>query len=364
MEGLVAKLAPQSAADSASARARLYQRYADFHHALLRKATLEADDAARVEQALAILQDREAELAPGLRQALEERKSGWDTVVDLQPGAPLDRVFAAGAAVRDRDRFLRNIANGMPQNGLRICTSTASPGKVELEATFDESWRQAAELGLVLNATPADAEDLVPAASDGGYLFRLRAPPMEAADASGEAASFATTLVGVGELVLEILRGRTRLARQTVKASQLTSGPLRLFAARHANRLSMQVNDLPPLVFEDVFPLSRARPGVFALVWPPAVGMLQLHGRRQALPSAASRLERGDEAYGRGELAEALKAYREEAIVSVGTSGAQEARYKEAMCLAALKRPEAQQQLAWPPKREIAGPSWPLANFG
>jgi|GEM_PF-1618710 len=356
MEILAARLASRSPEAAVEARTRLYQRYADLQYAVLRKATLEADDAARVDRALAVLQDRAPELAPSLRKALEDRKSGWETVVDLRPGAAPDEIFAVGSVAGEGQRFVRKTDAGPNPIKPRVETSTASRGKVELEASFDESWRQVAALGLVLNAVPSDPDGLSPAGDaapgDEGYLFRLgvATPPHAGENGDGDggentAAPVSMVAPAGGELVLEIFRDTTRLARQTVNASRVGAGPLRLFAGRHANRLSMQVNDLPPLVFEDVFPLSRARPGVFALLWPPKARLLRLQGRRQSLPPAASPLERGDEAYGRGELAEALNAYREEAIASVGTVAAQEARYKEAICLAALKRPEAQGQL-------------------
>ena len=120
----------------------------------------------------------------------------------------------------------------------------------------------------------------------------------------------------------------------------------------------MQVNDQEPLVFQDIFPISRAQPGRFALLWPPKAKLAALRGRRQQPPVVSSALERGDELYSQQHFAEALEAYQSEQIASVGTAAAQEARFKTAICLAALERPEAQQQL-----QELAveeGDRWPV----
>lgn len=363
MEALAAQLEPLSQAQADAARQRLYQRYADVHREMLRKPILEPTDGERIEQALALIEPRSSELAESLRQAYRERQRAWETVVDLRLGKSPDTVFPQGAVTAQNERFALPgpAAPGQPVGV--VYTNLESVGNTELEAEFAESWRQAGELGLVLNAlvAPTAAPVAVSAAAlaspsevsadaaYSGYTFRLRAPEIapnsEGAPSDALPKTFATARQKGEQLTLEILRDKTRLASETLDARTMASGPLRLIASRHGDRVSVQVNGLPPLVFQDIFPLSRARPGVFALLWPAGVDLQSLRGRRQKLPPASSALERGDQLYSSGKFAEALDAYQAEAIASVGTTAAQEARYKEALCLAALHRPEAGERL-------------------
>jgi len=96
-----------------------------------------------------------------------------------------------------------------------------------------------------------------------------------------------------------------------------------------------QVNDLPPLEFHDPFPLRSSGDGVFAVHWPEGVALTRLRALRQALPRQPSALERGDEAFGQGHFAEAFDHYRAQA-----GAGRAEARYKEALCLVKMQRPD------------------------
>lgn len=364
MERLAGQFELLSKTQADAARQRLYQRYAEVHRELLRKPVLEPTDGERIEQALALIEPRSPELAESLRKAYNERQRAWETVADLRSGKRADSMFPHGTVTSQDDRFvLPGPAAAPGQPAGVVYSDLESVGNTELEAEFAESWRQAGELGLVLNAlvAPNAAPVAAPAAAlasrgevaadaaYSGYTFRLRiiesTPSAEGAPSDAPAKTFATARRKGEQLTLEILRDKTRLAGQSLDAKAIAAGPLRLIASRHGDRVSVQVNDLPPLVFQDIFPLSRARPGVFALLWPTGVELQSLRGRRQKLPPASSALERGDQLYSSGKFAEALDAYQAEAIASVGTTAAQEARYKEALCLAALHRPEAGERL-------------------
>src|SRR5581483_10389679 len=136
---------------------------------------------------------------------------------------------------------------------------------------------------------------------------------------------------------LQILRNGLRQREQDVT---LPPGPVRLLAGREGNRLHFQVNDLPPLEFHDLFPLSEAQPGAPGVSWPAGARLTRLRAARQALPAAGSPLERADDAYAQGRHAEALELYQEQAIASGSQEAGAEARLKAALCLAELNRAE------------------------
>jgi hypothetical protein len=78
---------------------------------------------------------------------------------------------------------------------------------------------------------------------------------------------------------------------------------------------------------------------VFGLRGEEGVALRRFQAWRQALPTAASPLERGDDEYGRGQYAEALNSYRRQAATAgAGRDVLDEAHYKEALCLLALQR--------------------------
>ncbi|HVX60680.1 MAG TPA: serine/threonine-protein kinase [Pirellulales bacterium] len=367
LEMTASRLDLLSPGQGASARERLYRRFAERQHALLRRATLEDDALQRIERALQVLHDHAPELERPLRQAFAERQRAWETVLEL-PGSPLEAVFGGevesavgGYVVPSEDYGWRSLSR-------LVTTRIASPGNIELEALFDPSWRQSPEIGLAFNtledsSASQTASDLPPqAGADSGYVFRLRVdvkpPEYNVPEFQAPPPTFAAAGGKLQNLILEIARGGTRLAHRIVKPSALPDGPLRLFAGRTAERVWVQVNDQEPLVFQDIFPISRAQPGRFALLWPPKAKLSALRGRRQQPPVVSSALERGDELYSQQLFIEALEAYQSEQIASVGTAAAQEARFKASLCLAALERPEARQRL-----QELAveaGDRWPV----
>jgi len=181
------------------------------------------------------------------------------------------------------------------------------------------------------------------------YAFRLT-PGTDNAPAApvslGEAAQR-------GELRLEILRNTDVLRSQPVRPGP---GPLHLRVRRQGDRLEVQLNQEPALVFLDAFALPLDS-GAYGVVLAPGLGLMEFRGQRQSLPAQPSGLERGDALRARGRHAEALAAYQ----AGQGASGAAgaEARFKAALCLLALTRTEeaagALERLAGE-----AGPTWPL----
>jgi WD40 repeat protein len=169
--------------------------------------------------------------------------------------------------------------------------------------------------------------------------------------------SLAAAVRQTGELRIRILRNGSVLADERAAApAALADGPLRLSATAEGGRLTFRVNDLPPVTFQDAFPLPEGA-GVFSLRWPAEARLERLRAWRK-LPAGESRpLERGDRLYAQGRWAEALACYQ-------ALPDSQEARCKAALCLLEqdprgeaagepLKRVAAEQGQRWPPMAEF-----------
>jgi tRNA A-37 threonylcarbamoyl transferase component Bud32/tetratricopeptide (TPR) repeat protein len=173
------------------------------------------------------------------------------------------------------------------------------------------------------------------------YAFVVRVPPRDGAAnsaAPAESRTLAQARSSGERIEVEICRDDQCLRAVSIEASALPQGPLRLAAAREGNRLLFQVHDLPPLRFDDVFPLSTVEPGVFGLQWPDGGRLTGLRILRRTQPAAPSRLEQGNELYARGAYLDALTQYQQQAAISADNEAGLEARYKQAQCLVHLNR--------------------------
>jgi WD40 repeat protein len=170
-----------------------------------------------------------------------------------------------------------------------------------------------------------------------GYAFLLQMLEISPRDLRPRPETMEDALTQGRQLRMQIFRKDRLQCERTVPVT--AGGPLRLRANREGDRLAFQVNDQEPLEFQDVFPLSGPRPGVFALAWPEGEGVQQLLAERRA-PGTPSLLEKGDEAYARKDFVAAADYYGRQAESS--TAGAvPEARYKRAHSLLALHQADA-----------------------
>jgi WD40 repeat protein/tRNA A-37 threonylcarbamoyl transferase component Bud32/tetratricopeptide (TPR) repeat protein len=162
-----------------------------------------------------------------------------------------------------------------------------------------------------------------------------------------------------GRLPAAIFRNgvRQREEQMPVRGERLT-----LTATRDGDRLILQVNDRPPLVFRDVMP-GGPRGGVFGLRLPRGVRLLDLQAFRQPPPARPSALERGDDLLARQQYTEALGWYEGQIRAGVSDPEAlREARCKAGLCLVALAQPERAAELFAMVAAEGGRPGevWPL----
>src|SRR5262249_18554068 len=111
---------------------------------------------------------------------------------------------------------------------------------------------------------------------------------------------------------------------------------LRLSVRREGERLSFQVNQMPPVVFEEVLPAGRADAGVFAIVWPKGGRLESLRAAAATVAGPRAPLEEADRHYADGRYADARAIYREQASKGSDIRLRPEAWCKEALCLLKL----------------------------
>jgi serine/threonine protein kinase/tetratricopeptide (TPR) repeat protein len=139
-----------------------------------------------------------------------------------------------------------------------------------------------------------------------------------------------------GDFWLQVRRNGVVQFEQAVR---VPTGPLTLRATREGDRLSVQVNDLPPLVALDASPLP-VQDAVGLLIWPRGVALTRLTARQQTEVRSPSLLEQAEALLLRGHFEEALRGLEKQALAHPDGAVGQEARYKAAMCLVKLNRPE------------------------
>jgi serine/threonine protein kinase/WD40 repeat protein/tetratricopeptide (TPR) repeat protein len=136
------------------------------------------------------------------------------------------------------------------------------------------------------------------------------------------------------------------------------AGPLRVVGRREGDRVHVQINELPQIEFQDIFPLGGSDAGVFGVTWGGAGRLERLHALRRTKPTAPSRLARGDQFYQSGRYAEALAYYEAQSRASSDPQATQEVRCKQALCLIRLKRDAEAASLLEPLTTEV-GDRWP-----
>lgn len=314
----------------------------------LRNPGLAEADLAWVRERLALLQSRDPALADRLVAELEQRLRTWDTIFAWDataPPAPGSFGYAVLEPVADALVFRSLPADtlALPPGIdpakllLPMQTHVRCGGNVQMELVAAQVPANAHTVGLVFGTRELD-----------GYTFLLttgevnRNPGHSSSRLELAGPTFGEVQRARGQLSVVLLRGGAVLREERVGAGRvLGTSPnmVRLLASRQEERLSFQVNSLPPFTFDDLFPLKTSRTHTFGVVWPEGPPLQRLRAQRLALPTAPTPLEAGDELYGRSEFADAMAAYQRQTVTTDSPAVAREARYKTGLCLLALSRP-------------------------
>jgi tetratricopeptide (TPR) repeat protein len=356
VDALLKDLDPLDPAGAEAGREAVRQRFGLFIAEQIKKQRLDPDDERRIGEWLDLLAGRDEPAAARLREEFERRRSGWVPVFALPPLDQADALFAREPLRREGDVLVRGTTEPA-ESAARFLPRTGSSGPVQLAAVFDASWQKATQLGLVLNGSEGK-----------GYSFLLEAPARRTAadreDPPRKAGSFREARTDQNLVQLRLLRDGVLLRQQQVKSTDLfavcpADGSLYLEAQRAGDRLTFQVNRLPPLEFRDPFPLSTSRPGTFGLHWPAGVGLRDVHAARLATPPAPSALERADDLYNQGDYESAGSLYQELLPGLPDAALRQEALCKQGLCLAARNRLDDAVSLFQQVAAE-SGDHWPL----
>jgi len=345
MEAIAARLDKLAPRRAEADRRRLAEQWSASIRRTIRQPRFDPAQAPVVEAERDRLARHDAGAAAALREELQKRALDWQPLFELaSPFENLASVFGDQDVPRDD--------GGLIWSAGWVTTRHACPARARLTAEFDARWSSAGPITVRLGAK---AEGPGP---PGGYVFRL-VPATEARPAPAAPKENGDTPAAGGpkvEATLAILREDVVL-RET--AVELPPGPLTVVATRNADRLALRAGSLPAVEFLDAFPLSTDEDKVFALQWPREARLTRLRASVQPLSPVASPLERGDQLFAEGRVDDALAEYQRQAIASGTSEFGQEARVKQALCLAAMgQRAEAETLLA----RLVAEPGerWPL----
>ncbi len=315
-EADVDRLAALDPEGGAAARRRLTERFVAAVRADLRGPRVLPADVPGLESRLAWLTPRDADLARGLDAELRARLRAWQAVAEVAaPFANAAAVFAPGAARVEGDRLL--------SSGPNFATCLPVQGTLRVEADFAGDWYRGGAVGLSFG-------------DKSGYAFVLRpAWPRGDPDAPARVGQPQSFEASGGTARLEILRDGVPLGSDEVRVK---AGPLRLAAERDGDRLAVQLNGAAAVPFEDPVPLPLDAAATLLVLCPPGTALRRLAVEGQALPAAASRLERADDLFGRGNSVEALPLYEAFAQESADPAARDEARCKAGLCLVRLGR--------------------------
>lgn len=310
VQTLIERLAKADPAQAAAMRIRLPR-------ALIQ--SIRFADLARGWRELAFLERLDPGEAALMAAELRQRETIWPSLLRLEPPAyaELGAVFEPGQ-VRVVGESLRSQAAGM------VRTRKPAQGNVELKAEFDGPWKDSSQLGLALN--PDD---------ESGFQFLL-------VTAEGpNPPSFSAMAEAKGAFRLQIRRGNTLLREELVPTEKLAvDGPLRLFARREGDLLTIQANELPKVGFRDPFALVTRQKGVIGLVWPAGVALHRLLASREEMPVKPSLLDVADDLFLRRRYEEASDRYGETAQSAGPGELRVQALYKQGLCALLLNREE------------------------
>ena len=348
----IRKLAPEQATEADDRLVKgLVRRVEQALSVPLGHGAVESIDALLME-----LEGRHVPDAARLRADLQRRLSEWQPVFRLAaPFGRLPGVFPGGLVRSEKRRLLPvgpfSSAGNANDRTRTVLTGIECPLHAQLEGTFDDSWQDATEIGLVLNAEQS-----------GAYEFVLQTGRPAASETDGEnepaPVSFRQLRRAQGDALVQIRRNGVALLEEKAAVSRLPDGSLQIRGECRGGRLTLQVGVLPPRVFHDPFPLGARRTGFYGVRWPSEVGLLELVACKLTRPPVGSPLEQGDEHYDAGRFAQALEFYRQRIPLTEDSEFKQEAQYKQALCLLQLNRTDE----AVPLLEEIlaeSGDRWP-----
>lgn len=335
------------------AESKLHRSYAVFLRQNIERQRLRDEDFSAIEQALAAYRPHNEKLVDELAANLSARRRVWRETHSLQtPFDNLRHTFSPELVATDETAARRpHVTRPEKSAGEQIIPSlVTSEPNAEFEVVFDESWQSAKKLGALIGWKPADG-------GASAYEFLLVSSPSNPYWLAPHD-SFEKCRGEQTEPLLRIVRGGEIVAQSSVPWNALPEGPITLRARRDGAKLWAQVNQQPPLLVEEIFPKDSAALGNYAVCWPQKAGLVSLRVASPIEPPKASPLDAGDRLFAGEKFSAALAEY-ERALESTAEPLRNEARFKRAACILALKGFDEAESLLMELATEPEGP-WPI----
>jgi len=313
-------------------RERFHQRFAESLQAAIQQQRVPKEESTRIEAGIAALATRDKSRAADLTEKLAARLGDWQLAFELRPPfANLGAIFDQEKVHIDGD-VLRTTAGTVP-------TRVACAGDASVEVEFQGDDVPTVPFGILVDMDSRTKGGVR------GYEFVV-GPSTHANEHKKR-------------LELVVARNGAPLRREPLDPQ---AGSWRFSVSRVADHLSVKLNDLPVIDFYDVVPLTQPKSPVVAIEWPDTLGLTYLRASGRPLSKSVSPLESGDDKLSHGRFAGALAEYQAAAVASNQGDFDQEARYKQALCLAKLNRLDEARPLL---ERLCAeqGERWPALAF-
>lgn len=354
-DSIANELADYDRRASEAGRERLHSAFVNQVAAAVRKRNPDKAELEKLSAAIDLVDKIRPDRAVDLKKILQQQSRNWAPLFDLKPPfSDLKGVFPAselighdnGGLVRSRPAKPATAANQWQSAVIR--SDMEANGDIRIEATFDATWRKAAILGVAftLNDNQGYAYVLQPATDP----KTLEAPRTDSAVQDRHRRV---------PWVLRIMRNSTVLQEQYLEPDRLNDDTLQLQASRQEERLTLQVNDLAPLEFDDVFALPRTKPGRIGLIIPSAIPVSRLTAAQRPRAAGTNPLDRGNSLYAEGSFEAALVQFQEVSLTESNILLQQEAKFKQADCLAQLNRNDESHALLMQLFSE-PGDRWPM----
>jgi tetratricopeptide (TPR) repeat protein len=340
-------------------RTQANQAFAKAIDETIRRPSLTAGDLAHINKQIQLLAARDPALVNPLRIAMETRQRTWQTLFDIRsPFTEVERYFEPNALHLEEGQlvFMHRIPDLITYGYL--VPKIPCPSDAQLEVVVAGPWE---DLDMPQLELGWDARKSTDGAAASGYRFSIRAA--QPTPKSSVAAVIGQLRTTDGQLIAQIFRDGKVLRDWHFRASDIRSGPLRLTARREGNRLTFQINDLPPMIVLDLFgtTIPSGNPRSFRVLLSNGSAIERVRASELTRPSAPSLLEAADQHYADGQFSEALAAYEDQAVrLAASGAVAQEAHFKRGLCLLALKR-EDEAALAFEQVFTQPGEVWPAA---
>ncbi|MBN67880.1 MAG: hypothetical protein CME32_01190 [Gimesia sp.] len=337
---------------AAEARQRFHDTFSNTIAGIIHQPNLSENDKSQIEDALKFVNTYDETEATSLRKEYQDRLGRWQPV--FQQSAPfpeIDSQFTAGQ-VKQVDQKLYPVSATKNQvtstlGGERILKldqaiylKVPSTSMSQFKVVFDKTWQQTTQLGLILNGDPE---------SQSGYAFLLKTrnelsrvsvgfDEFEIRDAPASERSFNKARSLNQSVTAEIRKNGVSLISKEIPISELKAAEIKLSVFREDDLLSFQINQLPPIQHQDIFPIYGNQTEVLGIDWPRNCGLIDLQAFHKQQKATTGSTLAADKKYASGQFEQALLLYRKQLDLDLKNENKQELRYKLALCQIALNQ--------------------------